>query len=438
MLGPRPIATRSVLSGFASVILVLACSVASASPDRGLRTQWPVERVAGCTRPVVVWHVEVEGNAPCNTASGRCSPPPLFGLSRRVEMKCDTSFQPDRTKDGPFEVTVNEWSTVAARLPECFTQAVANGPGMTGVVSASCVRIEGRQPTWGTGWSPEVNAGVVALRSGDGLIVGSGFAIAPNLVLTAKHVLLGDVEDEKSCPGFRIADLPNRPIFAVAGHILNDTGRLTSIAEERGFRLLPYDGKYVKVAESPLCMLDFVVLGVGMIAVKSRDAEFSNDLQARTRLDVSRFVRPKNRASLLGESVNILAYTANAFFPRGLIASTDGQLVPCNVHGDQKVCGDVDTFFHYNLQTTPGFSGAPVFSDDLEWIALHQRGLSVLDADTSVKRGIHRDFSRPNRGVSAQRIVESIARQLTCEGIDRYEFRDDFRAWLKSSIAACE
>lgn len=356
-------------------------------------------------------------------------------------MKCDTSFRPAEVKFKGDQPPVATWSEVAQNLPECFTLAVATGPGMRGIAPASCTRVEGRQPRWGEGLQRQVTDAIIALKSKSGVIVGSGLAIAPNLVLTAKHVLQYDDVDRVMCDEGPRSDVDfKRPVFAVAGHWLNDLGRLSSIAEQRGFRLLyPGKTKYKKIAESPVCKLDFVVLQVDPIPVKSEDAKLGNDLQGRTRLDVSRFLRPGRGFSQHGDSVNMLAYTSNAFFPRGLVASSDGELVSCEAPTPPEVCGSNKDFVYYNLQTTPGFSGAPVFSDNLEWIAMHQRGLSVLDLPSSVKRGEHRDFRRPNRGVSAQKIVESIAMQLTCDEIRQYEFSDDFRAWLKTSrFPACQ
>jgi hypothetical protein len=423
-----------MLALLASILFGFASMFAAASDVRRAEPSLWVERVAGCNNPTPVWHVD--NDEPCPKGALQCDPPPLLGLTRRVPMKCDISFRPHASVEKP----VAYWSSVAQNLPECFTRAVADGPGMRGIAPASCTRLEGRQPAWGAGLPYRITGGILALKSDAGVIVGSGLAIAPNLVLTAKHVLQLNDRDGEQCGVFPTNNPTlTRPIFAVAGHTLNDSGQLSSIAEERGFRLWrQVETPYQIIAESSVCDLDFVVLRVDPIAVKSRDAELSSNLQARTRLEVSEFVRPSRGMPKSGDGLNMLAYTSNAFFPRGLIASRDGQLVGCHVTTPQEACGSAENFVYYNLQTTPGFSGAPVFSDNFEWIAMHQRGLSVLDSRTALSRGEHRDFRRPNRGVRAQKIVESIAKQLNCDDLHKYEFTDDFRAWLKISLFSCE
>ena len=343
-------------------------------------------------------------------------------------MTCDTEFRPQYLST-PKQI--EDWARVAGNLRECFTVPVAEGPGMNGILPARCTAAHGRQPRAGAGWSMQTLSGVLEIRTREGLAVGTGIVLAPDLLLTAMHVV--EPSDKET----------NSPLFAVADAMIDDLGNYPSIVEERGFRL----AREVKnelpafnfVASSPRAELDFALLRI--VTSRTRDGAVGDmvDATRHTAMTPARFIRPKWRKPAEGDSVNILAYTANPFFPRGLTSSTHGRLVACNTESDATNCDAADNnFVYYNLQTTPGYSGAPVFSNDFEWVAMHHKGLSVLEIDEALRRGVHRDFSRPNRGVSAEKIVRSIACQLTCGRIDEFAFSAEMRSWLVESLNGCK
>ena len=282
--------------------------------------------------------------------------------------------------------------------PEWETVAVAGGVGMHGIFPSGCGEIRGssslnypRQPP------PAALGAVVAIRneSASGAeTLGTGVLIAPGIVLTAYHVVVGS-GSESDVPAYAVFGHRNRDEHPPMSHEELTSSRILKDSQTKNIKLL-----YWSRTED----LDFAVFEIEKLDAIRKVVP----LPIRTKLQME--------AAPLWDRPTIVGYTDNPFFPRGLVVSTDGRWNTKPVAAFAEVTNDL----FYSLNTAGGFSGAPVFNSNFEWVGLH---LVAHSGDYVTKRGdaciFHtpktesfiRDFNRPNGGQSLNRIFEHIANQ---------------------------
>jgi V8-like Glu-specific endopeptidase len=93
---------------------------------------------------------------------------------------------------------------------------------------------------------------------------------------------------------------------------------------------------------------------------------------------------------------------------------------------DNKVIDELELFIHYRSDTAPGSSGAPVFNDQWELVALHHSGVPDIDPETGRQRanggglwdpsmGEHRAAWLANEGVRVSKLVADLELNETQE-----------------------
>jgi endonuclease G len=174
----------------------------------------------------------------------------------------------------------------------------------------------------------------IVVKEASGLILeyGTGFLVAPRLLLTNHHVLETRARAAASAAEF--------------GYEQDQTGR---VQEGASFGFDP-DALFVT---DP-------VLDYTLVAVQSDNP----DGATLDRLGWSRLVGEEGKA-IKGEFVNIIQHPGGQ--PKAL-ALRDNQLVDV-----------LEQFLHYQTDTAPGSSGAPVYNDQWEVIALHHSGVPRRD-----------------------------------------------------------
>lgn len=222
---------------------------------------------------------------------------------------------------------------------------------------------------------------------------GTGFLVAPGLVLTNHHVL--KTEESAGASEFELDFEDNR--FGVA-------------KTATGFRLSP-DSFFLTNSE-----LDFSFVAVESTAIRGG-----------TRLDAYNFlplVKEQGKARI-GQAVNIVQH------PRG----NAKQVVVRNNRLVSLPPGS--PYFHYESDTERGSSGSPVFNDWWEVVALHRRGVPLTnDQDQKIdKTGQVIPEDQPerfvwigNEGVRISSIVDAF--EKTDLKPDKRRYREEaLRAW---------
>jgi endonuclease I/V8-like Glu-specific endopeptidase len=220
------------------------------------------------------------------------------------------------------------------------------------------------------GYRASRSVGRVVVRGADGH-VGTGFLVAPRLLLTNNHVLSGVAEAARAHVEFDFqAGLDGRPLSPVA------------------FDLEPQTFFHTEVE------LDFALVAVAPTTTSGRAlGEFGFlPLDART------------GKILLGEKVNIIQHPNGE--PKQL-ALRENELVDL-----------LDDFLHYETDTSPGSSGSPVFNDQWEVVALHHSGVPGKDAEGNIlatdgspwtpAMGEHAIAWKANEGVRISRVLQAI------------------------------
>jgi endonuclease G len=162
---------------------------------------------------------------------------------------------------------------------------------------------------------------------------GTGFLVGPRLLLTNQHVLLDKIEARHSLAEFDyendVSSLP-RPsiVFRLEPHVLYESDRA----------------------------LDFALVAVEPIAV---DGTSALDAFGHVKL------RPQSGKALMGEHVSIIQHPSGA--PKQIAVRAN------------RVVDVFDRYIRYKTDTEPGSSGAPVFSDEWEVVALHHAGVKERD-----------------------------------------------------------
>jgi endonuclease G, mitochondrial len=178
--------------------------------------------------------------------------------------------------------------------------------------------------------------GRITVRTDGGRAFGTGSLVSPRLMMTNNHVL-GSTAD------------------AAGAHV------------EFDFQLDPAGNPLTPVAFAfePAAFfltdehLDYTLVAVAPAAGDRELDEFG----------FNRLFEAEGKV-LLGEAVNIIQHPSGD--PKRL-ALRENQLVDL-----------LDDFVHYETDTAPGSSGAPVFNDQWELVALHHSGVPRTDADGNI------------------------------------------------------
>ena len=283
--------------------------------------------------------------------------------------------------------------------PEWDTVVVAGGPGMDGVLPASC---QGQPDTRGAlqrAVPRELTMAVVSLHDDapDAFHkpVGSGILITPSLILTASHVVNNPSPQARSVS------------FAAFGHRYVDAAEPMSHNDIRFSRVAKPNSGIVGRMQLDNKEIDYAIL---QIAKKDMPAA----IKPMPLLNKSAM----ERALGMRHPV-VLGYTANPFFPRGLIVSAGGDWIdpPALVGVQTNLQADI----FYNVNTAKGFSGGAVLNSANALVAIHIRtntadviqepsyGKCWPNRPKSNVRAAFRDFSRPNGGRSMIAILGDIA-----------------------------
>ena len=212
---------------------------------------------------------------------------------------------------------------------------------------------------------------------------GTGFLVAPGLLLTNNHVL------------------PSPEIAGASQIEFNyERGRAGRLERSVIFNL-DKDRFFVT---SPVKELDFTLVAVGEKSVDGRQLEAFGYLPLNAVAD----------EVLAGECVTIIQH------PKG-----DPKQVALRKNEVVRLPAAEDRFLHYQTDTTPGSSGSPVFNDGWEVVALHHSGKPAVDSKGnylsedgtvwSPDMGLDRIKWAANEGVRVAAIVKFLAEQRLTE-----------------------
>ncbi|WP_327387460.1 endonuclease [Streptomyces sp. NBC_01207] len=215
------------------------------------------------------------------------------------------------------------------------------------------------------------SVGRITVRNPGSSHQGTGFLVSPSLLMTNNHVLGSAEEAAAGVIEFNFqAGLDGQPLVPVVFQL-----------DPQSFFVTDRD-------------LDFTVVAV---SDRSRDGQ---PLAAFGRLPL----KEARGKAVIGELVNIIQHPNGE--PKQL-ALRDNQIVDV-----------LDDFVHYSADTAPGSSGAPVFNDQWEVVALHHAGAPRKDRDGNVlavdgtrwlpSMGEHRVDWKANEGVRVSRILGMI------------------------------
>ena len=212
---------------------------------------------------------------------------------------------------------------------------------------------------------------------------GTGFLVAPGLLLTNNHVLSSAAIAGASQVEFNYQR-------GLDGRL--DRPTVFNLDKDRFF------------VTSPVKELDFTLVAVGEKSVDGRQLEAFGYLPLTAVAD----------EVLAGECVTIIQH------PKG-----DPKQVALRKNEVVRLPDAQDRFLHYQTDTTPGSSGSPVFNDGWEVVALHHSGKPAVDSkgnylseDGSVwspDMGLDRIKWAANEGVRVAAIVEFLAEQRLTE-----------------------
>ncbi|WP_405977009.1 endonuclease [Streptomyces sp. NBC_00158] len=215
------------------------------------------------------------------------------------------------------------------------------------------------------------SVGRITVRSPGSVLHGTGFLVSPSLLITNNHVLGSAEEATAGVVEFNLqAGTDGRPLVPVVFQL-----------DPQSFFVTHRD-------------LDFTVVAV---SGRSRDGE---PLTSFGRLPL----KEARGKAVIGELVNIIQHPNGE--PKQL-ALRDNQIVDV-----------LDDHLHYSADTAHGSSGAPVFNDQWEVVALHHSGVPRRDLDGNVlavdgtlwqpSMGEHRVDWKANEGVRISRILGTI------------------------------
>ena len=167
---------------------------------------------------------------------------------------------------------------------------------------------------------------------------GTGFLISPRLLMTNAHVLLDEEEGNHSLVEFDYEDDVN------------------SIPKRKRIFALQADQFFYRNED-----LDFAIVAVSI-----------TDVRGEANLDEYGFIRMRavSGKAIPSENVTIVQH------PEGR-----SKEIACR---SNKVIRRQGIYIHYSADTHPGSSGAPVFSDEWELVALHHAGVRATNDNDQV------------------------------------------------------
>jgi V8-like Glu-specific endopeptidase len=170
--------------------------------------------------------------------------------------------------------------------------------------------------------------GRVVIGSNEGY--GTGFLIAPRVLMTNNHVLKTAADAQRSCVQFNYEERPDGSV------------------RPRRFRLAPDE---LFITSAPL---DYTVVAV------------SGSKEPGATQGVLPLIGATGKA-LLGEWLNIVQHP-------------EGQTKRIAIR-QNRLSDELPKFLHYEADTNPGSSGSPVLNDQWEVVALHHSGVPKTDAE---------------------------------------------------------
>lgn len=216
----------------------------------------------------------------------------------------------------------------------------------------------------------------IIIRDDGGRYVGdgTGIMVSPRLLLTNNHVLETEGDAASSLAEFNFQeDLNGNPL------------------QRRSFRLDP-QALFLTSPE-----LDFTLVAV---------QEFSTDGAALRDFGWVKLISEEGKA-IKPEYVNIIQHP-------------DGRIKQVALRENQ-IVDLLENFMHYQCDTAPGSSGAPVFNDQWEMVALHHAGVPKTDAqgrylrkdDSLWQEGMGEDEIHwiANEGVRVSRLITHVKRE---------------------------
>ncbi len=292
------------------------------------------------------------------------------------------------------------------KRPEWDTARVAGGIGMLGVQPWGCSVIRGADADAPPLQLPTHLASAVAALHGwagsptEGLrdSIGSAVLVAPHILLTARHVLYKQGEKQKQrALSFAVFKYRNSDLYEPMSH------------ENLLAAPLVLSGAVPKILfESE--QFDFAFIEIDLTNVKSPPSP----------IPIPKY-SANTGAEYYAGSPLVVGYTDNPFYPRGLVVSGRGTWHERPDGADEDETPYPSDIF-YNVNTAHGFSGGGVFDSTNRWRGVHQRAYSASLPDKNDPR--LRDFSRPNGGVSIERVFGELANQA-CDARLQAMFRDD-------------
>jgi len=205
---------------------------------------------------------------------------------------------------------------------------------------------------------------------------GSGFMISDRLFLTNNHVISSTMDARRFLVEF--------------DYELDVDGRAKAMTR---FELAP-DDFFVTNAEDDL---DFTVVALGeRVSGTGLLPDFGYCP-----------LRGTSDKHILGEFVNVVQHP-------------DGDYKQI-VLRENRLVTRLETVLHYMTDTMPGSSGAPVFNDQWEVVALHHWGEPFREIATPDGRPVQRDL---NEGIRISAIVRALQADLTGIGADRRPLLD--------------
>ncbi|MGE3821500.1 MAG: endonuclease [Isosphaeraceae bacterium] len=219
--------------------------------------------------------------------------------------------------------------------------------------------------------------------------IATGFLVGPRLLLTNAHVIPSKEDAARCSAEFDFEDSPD------------GVGVEASVT----FRLAPEEF----FVASPEEQLDYA-----LVAVRPKSARRTLDEFAHVPLN------PAVGKVLRGEALNIIQHPGGA--PKRVALRQN------------RFTALLERYLHYETDTMPGSSGAPVFNDQWDVVCLHHSGVPLMDGQgrilTRDGRIWNEEVDDPaliqwigNEGIRISRIVADVARKV---GTDRPKVMEGF------------
>jgi endonuclease I/V8-like Glu-specific endopeptidase len=211
--------------------------------------------------------------------------------------------------------------------------------------------------------------------------IGTGFLVAPRLLMTNAHVVLSQENAVRCRAEFDFEDAIDHP--GTEGSVV--------------FRLLPEEFFVISPEEE----LDYALVAVEATSVNEKEKKKLQDYGFLP-------LNPTVGNALRGECLNIIQHPNGA--PKRIALRQN------------RFTALLDRYVHYETDTMPGSSGSPVFNDQWEVVCLHHSGVPLVDSQgryLTKDNRVWREDEDPaliqwigNEGVRISRIVADVDRQV--------------------------